>query len=139
MGLIVGCLGAVLLAGNARAEDLSFCPTHATVLCLEKVGYNYRYCGPLLGQSEKPQEFPTCLDRDGNMCVPCWFDTVDGTAATCQRAFGETCNYFIMQDHYWDGTIQDIEMPNLDLPDVDLDLDPSRFFDWLLGSPGDDS
>ena len=139
LGLIAGCLAGAVLGGIAEAEDLSFCPTHATVLCLEKVSYNYRYCGPLEGQGEKPQQFPTCLDRDANMCVPCWLTTEDGTAATCQRAFGHRCNYFIMQDQQWDGTIQKIEMPDWGLPELDLNLDPSPFFDWLFGTPGNNS
>ena len=58
--IAVSALLAMTLGGAARA-DLA-CPSRATVLCLERVGYNYQICGLLPGVDDRPQDFPTCYN-----------------------------------------------------------------------------
>ena len=83
---------------------------------MSKLGYNYQQCGSLADGSGVAVVFPTCLDRDRQMCAPCWFDDVAGTSAECRRVFGPECSYFALEDDKWEDlgvTLRNLEWPDL--------------------------
>ncbi len=90
------------------------CP-HAQILCLEKVGYNFRQCGTLTGMRGQAQEFPLCPARDHNACVPCWYPTVAETQDLCRVEYGPDCGAFTEKDANWKGEWSNVQWPDLTL------------------------
>jgi len=92
-----------LALGGAAHTDLA-CPSEATVLCLEKVGYNFQICGELPGMDDQPQDFPTCFNWEEGTCTPCWFNTAAQTTDRCTETFGPDCTVFKLENPRWDNT-----------------------------------
>ena len=88
------------------------CP-QAQILCLEKVGYNFRQCGTLSGLHGQPQIFPLCPAQDRNACVPCWYPTVAQTQDLCSAKYGPDCTAFTEKDPHWKGEWSDIDWPDV--------------------------
>ena len=100
--IAMSALLGLALGGAARA-DLA-CPSEATILCLEKVGYNFQICGELPGMDDQPQNFPTCYNWEEATCTPCWFNTTAQTANLCAETFGPDCTQFKLANPRWDDT-----------------------------------
>ncbi len=99
LSLAAALAASVSTAGFADQRTMT-CPK-ATVLCLERVGYNYQICGSLQGEADRAQEFPTCFDSGRVACAPCWFGA-DGTIDRCRQAYGPRCGYFTLERNSWD-------------------------------------
>ena len=122
MRLFVACSIVVMVSGSLWTAfagaawaggfmNTFQCP-HAKILCLEKVGYNYRRCGTLTGMHGQPQEFPLCRARDQTACVPCWYPSVEETKDLCRAEYGPDCSAFTEKDANWKGEWSDLEWPD---------------------------